>query len=205
MGEYIKKGLDKKRYDKKAAHYDIFEFPMELILFSRWRKLLFDRIEGDHILDVGIGTGKNIPHYGVGRFIGVDISIKMLEKAKKKAEKLGKKMELIQCDVEALPFKSKVFDAVVSTYVFCSVESPVRGLRELHRILKPGDRVYFLEHMRCESETGGVILDALNPLVRNFGPEINRRTVKNIEEAGFRVVKENWLLTSVFRFIIAEK
>ena len=129
----------------------------------------------------------------------------MLEKAKKRAEKLGKKMELIQCDAEALPFKSKVFDAVVSTYVFCSVENPVRGLRELHRILKPGDRVYFLEHMRCESETGGVILDALNPLVRNFGPEINRRTVKNIEEAGFRVVKENWLLTSVFRFIIAEK
>lgn len=205
MGEYIKKGLDKKRYDKAAARYDIFESPMELMLFSRWRKLLFDNIEGDYILDVGIGTGKNIPHYGEGRFIGVDISIKMLEKAKKRAEKLGKKMELIQCDAEALPFKSKVFDAVVSTYVFCSVENPVRGLRELHRILKPGDRVYFLEHMRCESETGGVILDALNPLVRNFGPEINRRTVKNIEEAGFRVVKENWLLTSVFRFIIAEK
>ncbi len=205
MGEYIKKGLDKKRYDKAAARYDIFESPMELVFFSKWRKRLFGRIKGDYILDVGIGTGKNIPHYGKGRFIGVDISIKMLEKAKKRAEKLGKKVELIQCDAEALPFKSKVFDAVVSTYVFCSVENPVRGLRELYRILKPGDRVYFLEHMRCESETGGVILDALNPLVRVFGPEINRRTVKNIEEGGFRVVKENWLLTSVFRFIIAEK
>jgi demethylmenaquinone methyltransferase/2-methoxy-6-polyprenyl-1,4-benzoquinol methylase len=129
----------------------------------------------------------------------------MLEKAKEKVEKLRKNVELIQCDAEALPFKNDVFDAAVSTYVFCSVENPIRGLRELYRVLKPGGRVYFLEHMRCENEIGGVILDVLNPIARVFGPEINRRTVENIRKAGFRVVKEEWLLTSVFRFIIAEK
>ena len=129
----------------------------------------------------------------------------MLEKAKEKVKNLGKNVELIQCDVEALPFKNDIFDAVVSTYVFCSVENPVRGLRELHRVLKPGGRVYFLEHMRCENEIGGVILDMLNPMVRFFGPEINRRTVDNIKKAGFRIVKEKWLLTSIFRFIVAEK
>jgi demethylmenaquinone methyltransferase/2-methoxy-6-polyprenyl-1,4-benzoquinol methylase len=205
MGEYIKRGVDKKRYDRAAALYDVFESPMEVMAFSKWRKLLFERLEGNRILEVGIGTGKNIQYYGGGNFIGIDISLKMLEKAKEKVEKLRKNVELIQCDAEALPFKNDVFDAAVSTYVFCSVENPIRGLRELYRVLKPGGRVYFLEHMRCENEIGGVILDVLNPIARVFGPEINRRTVENIRKAGFRVVKEEWLLTSVFRFIIAEK
>ena len=201
----VKSGVDKKRYDRAAALYDIFEFPMEAMAFSRWRQLLFERLEGNRILEVGIGTGKNIRYYRERRVIGIDISLKMLEKAKEKVKNLGKNVELIQCDVEALPFKNDIFDAVVSTYVFCSVENPVKGLRELHRVLKPGGRVYFLEHMRCENEIGGVILDMLNPMVRFFGPEINRRTVDNIKKAGFRIVKEKWLLTSIFRFIVAEK
>jgi demethylmenaquinone methyltransferase/2-methoxy-6-polyprenyl-1,4-benzoquinol methylase len=205
--EYIlsKKGEDKKKYDKAAARYDFFEFPMEVLAFSKWRKLLFGKVEGELILEVGIGTGKNIPYYSNGEYIGIDISRKMLEKAKDRVEKLGRKIDLIQCDAELLPFRDEVFDAIVSTYVFCSVENPVRGLKELYRVLKPNGRVYFLEHMRCENEIGGKVLDALNPIARLFGPEINRRTVENIRKAGFKIAEEKWLLTSVFRFIVAEK
>ena len=215
--EYIlnKKGDDKKKYDRAAARYDYFEFPMEVLAFSRWRRLLFGELErfikteGKEserlILEVGIGTGKNMPYYGTGDYIGMDISRKMLEKARDRMERTGRSMDLIQCDAELLPFRDGIFDAIISTYVFCSVENPVRGLKELHRVLKPGGRVFFLEHMRCESEIGGKILDALNALARSFGPEINRRTVENIKKAEFRIVEERWLMTSVFRFVVAEK
>ena len=215
--EYIlnKKGEDKKKYDRAAARYDYFEFPMEVLAFSRWRRLLFGELERfikaedkeseRLILEVGIGTGKNMPYYGTGDYIGMDISRKMLEKARDRMERTGRSMDLIQCDAELLPFRDGIFDAIISTYVFCSVENPVRGLKELHRVLKPGGRVFFLEHMRCESEIGGKILDALNTLARSFGPEINRRTVENIKKAGFRIVEERWLMTSVFRFVVAEK
>jgi len=214
-----KKGEDKKKYDIAAARYDYFEFPMEVLAFSRWRRLLFAKVEefvgagaaeserGEEklILEVGVGTGKNMPYYGTGEYIGIDISRKMLEKSKKRTERIGRRIDLVQCDAELLPFRDGVFDAIISTYVFCSVENPVRGLKELYRVLRPDGRVFFLEHMRCENEIGGKILDALNPIARSFGPEINRRTVDNIKKAGFRIAEERWLLTSVFRFIVAEK
>ena len=217
--EYIlsKKGEDKKKYDRAAARYDYFEFPMEILIFSRWRKLLFGElskfIENEVpetareklILEVGIGTGKNMPYYGAGEYVGIDISRKMLEKARNRMIRLERVVDLVQSDAEILPFRDETFDAIISTYVFCSVENPVRGLKELYRVLKPRGRVFFLEHMRCENEIGGRILDALNPLARKFGPEINRRTVDNIQKAGFRIAEERWLMTSVFRFIVAEK
>jgi len=212
-----KKGEDKEKYDRVADRYDYFELPMEVLAFSRWRKLLFGELEkfietGESsrsaeklILEVGVGTGKNMPYYGAGEYVGADISRKMLEKARSRMERLDKRVALIQSDAELLPFRDEIFDAIISTYVFCSVENPVRGLKELYRVLKPDGRVFFLEHMRCENEVGGKILDALNPLARKFGPEINRRTVENIQKAGFRIVEERWLMTSVFRFIVAEK
>ncbi len=200
-----KKGLDKKRYDRMARIYDLVESPMELMAFSKWRRFVMDMIDGGTILEIGIGSGKNVPYYRDWNVIGVDISRKMLEKAKSKILRLDRDVELVQADAESLPFKDDVFDAVISTFVFCSVENPVEGLKELYRVLKPKGKAIFLEHMRCENEIGGKILDALNPIFRVFGPEVNRRTNENIKKAGFRIVKEIWLLTSVFRLIVAEK
>ncbi len=201
---YLKKGVDKKKYDRVAEIYDLFEFPMEVLAFSEWRKMLFNKVSGKLILEVGIGTGKNIPYHNEN-FIGLDISRRMLERANERLKKTRKRAELIQGDVEFLPFKDNTFDAVVSTYVFCSVEDPIRGLKEVYRVLKPNGNAYFLEHMRCENEIGGKILDILNPVVSIFGPEINRRTVENIKKVGFKIVEERWLMTSIFRLIVATK
>ncbi len=201
----VKKGLDKRRYDKVARFYDIFEFPMELLAFSSWRRELLKRVEGNLVLEVGIGTGKNIPYYKNWEVVGVDISRRMLEKAIKRVKENKKVVHLIQADAESLPFKDGVFDAIISTYVFCSVENPINGLKELYRVLKKGGKAYFLEHMRSESEFVGKILDALNPLLRKLGPEINRRTAENIKRAGFKIIEERHLMTSIFRMIVAEK
>jgi demethylmenaquinone methyltransferase/2-methoxy-6-polyprenyl-1,4-benzoquinol methylase len=200
-----KQGLDKKRYNRIAPFYDQFEGPMELFSYSRWRKKMQKYVPGKGtILEIGVGTGKNLPYYNKNqRLIAVDISEKMLQKAKSKRSEAD--VNFVQMDAELLGFPDKIFDAIVSTYVFCSIENPIRGLGELNRVLKRTGIVVFLEHMRSEIEFMGRIMDVLNPLVvDNFGPNINRRTVKNIQRAGFNILKEEYLLSTVFRLIVAK-
>ncbi|WP_456371060.1 class I SAM-dependent methyltransferase [Geoglobus sp.] len=200
-----KEGSDKKKYDRIATLYDFMETPMEILAFSSWRKELMDLVEGDRVLEVGIGTGKNIQYYGEWDVVGIDISRKMLEKALIRSKRSGKRVQIVQTDVESLPFKDGVFEGVISTYVFCSVENPVKGLREVYRVLKPQGKAYFLEHVRSESEMAGKLMDILNPVFKMIGPEINRRTVENIKKAGFKIIQDRNLMTSVFRLVIAEK
>ncbi|WP_346297706.1 class I SAM-dependent methyltransferase [Geoglobus acetivorans] len=201
----MKKGIDKKKYDRIARVYDLMESPMEIFALSKWRKELMEIVDGKNILEVGIGTGKNIPHYKDWRVVGVDISRKMLEKAAIKSRHIGRELDLVVADVEALPFKDESFDGIISTFVFCSVENPLAGLKELHRVLKKGGKAYFLEHMRCENDFAGRIMDFINPIFRAIGPEINRKTAENIRKTGFKILEEKYLRTSVFRIIVAEK
>ena len=201
----MKAGKDRKRYERVAKFYDFFEFPMEVFAFARWRRKLMDHIEGNYILEVGIGTGKNIPYYGEWHAVGLDISGKMLKRAVKRSESLQKKIDFVLGDAEFLPFRDQSFDGIISTYVFCSVENPENGFKELYRVLRAGRRAYFLEHVRSENEIVGRLIDALNPVVRAFGPEINRRTIESIKRAGFKIVRDEHLMSSVFRLVIAEK
>jgi ubiquinone/menaquinone biosynthesis C-methylase UbiE len=197
--------LDKKRYNRIAPFYDQFESPMELFNYSRWRKELRQYIPTKGtLLEVGVGTGKNLPFYNKHqKIVAVDVAEKMLQRAKNKKSMAD--VNLVQMDVEELGFPDKVFDAVISTYVFCSVEDPIRGLGEIKRVIKEDGVVAFLEHMRSEKEMMGRVMDVLNPLVAaNFGPNINRRTVRNIQKAGFKVLKEEYLLSTVFRLIVAK-
>ncbi len=200
-----KTGKDRKRYERVAKFYDIFEFPMEVFAFSEWRKSLIKNVEGSNILEVGIGTGKNIPYYRNWYAVGLDISEKMLKKAVKRSKSVRKKIDFVLGDAEFLPFRDHSFDGIISTCVFCSVENPENGLKELFRVLKPGGRAYFLEHVRSENDTVGKIMDALNPVIRAVGPEINRRTVDTIRKTGFRILKDVHLMSSIFRMVVAEK
>ncbi len=197
--------LDKKRYNRLATFYDQFETPMELFNYSRWRAKLRQYIPSKGtILEVGVGTGKNLPFYNKHqRIVAVDISEKMLQRAKNK--KSTAEVNLVQMDIEELGFPDEVFDAAISIYVFCSVEDPINGLREIKRVLKNDGVCAFLEHMRSEIELMGRIMDIINPIVaKNFGPNMNRRTVRNIQRAGFEIIKEEFLISSVFRLILAK-
>lgn len=202
-----KAGEDRKRYNRIAAIYEIAETPMELFLFKKWRENLFERInscESDLILEIGVGTGKNVPYYRDGCYIAVDISEKMIFRAKRRV-KDSKKVQFIVGDAESLPFKDGIFDIVFTTFVFCSVENPVKGLKEAYRVLKPDGRAFFLEHMLPENRLIQPFFHLLNPIARMMGPEINRKTDENIRRAGFSIVEEEHLLGTVFRLIEAVK
>jgi len=198
--------LTRKRYDRVASFYDLFEAPMERFRFSSWRAKLCSRIVGKRALEVGVGTGKNIPYYPPDvKVTAIDLSPRMLEKAQRRASALGKAVKLKEMDVQRLAFPDHVFDTVFATFVFCSVPHPVLGLRELRRVCKSSGRLLLLEHMRPENLLMGLLFDALNPMVvRMVGANINRRTMENIRRSGWQIIAEERLSSDVVRRIEAE-
>lgn len=197
----------RKRYDRLAFFYDLIEAPVERYRFSMWRVRLGERIVGKHALEVGVGTGKNLPYYARGvKTTAIDISPRMLEKAKKKARTLGMEMDFREMDVQNLEFEDGIFDTVFATFVFCSVPDPVLGLRELRRVCRPGGKLLLLEHVRPGNPFLGLLFDLLNPMVvRMMGANINRRTMENIRKAGWQIRVEQRLYSDIVRWIEAER
>lgn len=179
--------LTQRRYDRQARLYDRMNAPMERLVFADWRKCLWSMVEGTRILEVGVGTGINFPFYPRDvQVTAIDFSEGMLAQARANAARQGVPVDLQRMDCQALEFPDESFDAVVATWVFCSVPDPVIGLREVGRVCRRDGKVFLLEHVRSASWFGWV-MDLLNPVVvRLTGANINRRTVENVIRAGLR-------------------
>jgi len=152
---------------------------------GRWRRRLVEGAQG-RTLDVGCGTGRNLPLYAAGvRVIGLDPSRDALDKARRRAPRAS----LIQGDAQALPFRDAVFDTVVSGLVFCSVPDPARGLAEVKRVLRPGGALRMLEHVRATRAWKARFQDRGQPLWTRIsgGCHWNRDTERAVEAAGFRI------------------
>src|SRR5207302_11031850 len=111
---------------------------------GRWRRWLTAGAHG-RTLDVGTGTGRNLPLFPAGTFVvAVDPSLAALRRGRRRAPAVA----VIAASAEALPFRDGVFDTIVSSLAFCSVTNPVRGLAEVRRVLHPSGHLRMLEHVR---------------------------------------------------------
>ncbi|GEK90203.1 Ubiquinone/menaquinone biosynthesis C-methylase UbiE [Alkalibacterium putridalgicola] len=191
----------KNRYNRVSKIYDLMEKPMESMLMDDWRKELFEKIEGKKILEVGVGTGKNLEFYSTDKEVtGIDFSEKMLEKAKNKSKDKDH-VTLMEMDAENMTFEDNTFDTVVTSCVFCSVPDPVKGLKEIRRVCKNGGKVIMLEHMRSNKPVVGKIMDRINFIpLHIWGANINRQTLKNLQEAGFN--KEDTTYKNVWSDVV---
>jgi ubiquinone/menaquinone biosynthesis C-methylase UbiE len=195
----------RKRYDRIAPVYDLMEGLVERSRYSKWRELLWSKVEGSKILEVGVGTGKNFPYYPAHTEItAIDFSEKMLIRAREKAKRHKVRVDLQQMDVQNLRFEDHAFDTVVATFVFCSVPGPMKGLVEIGRVCKPGGKVLLLEHVLSANRILAWLMNLVNPVVvRIMGPNINRQTVENVMNSGLNVEKVTDLAVGIFKLIEA--
>jgi phosphatidylethanolamine/phosphatidyl-N-methylethanolamine N-methyltransferase len=197
----------KKRYDRIAPYFDGMEAVVEGLLFKSWRKRLWDKVDGYHILEIGVGTGKNFDYYPKdARITGIDFSEKMLTQAKRKRDRKKVNVDLELMDVQSLCFADNSFDTVIGSFVFCSVPLPVKGLKELYRVCKPGGQVLLLEHVLSSKPVIAGAMNLLNPLVVALvGANINRQTVKNVQACAFGAVRVDECSSDIIKLIEAKK
>jgi len=190
------------KYNRLSAVYDLMEWPVEFLFYKKWRKEALSGLKG-MVLEVGVGTGKNLKYYPKGcSVIGIDISEGMLEKARKRAEGLNN-VTLLLMDAEHLEFPDNSFDYVITTFVLCSIPDPAKALKEMHRVLKPDGEMINIEHMRSSTRWIASYEDFINPIsVDLTGVNVNRKTVENIGKAGFTIKDaKNLAFKDVFRKI----
>lgn len=197
----------RRRYDRLAPWFDSLEGFLEGLIFRRLRKKLWSQVKGAHVLEVGVGTGKNFSFYPAGaRMTAIDFSPKMLEQAKRKKERKQLDVHLDLMDVQRLYFADNSFDTVVASFVFCSVPQPRKGLKEIYRVLKPGGQLILLEHMLSSNKLMAAVMNLINPLfVRLFGANINRQTVKNVQACPFKSIYIDPVSSDMIKLIRAVK
>jgi len=197
----------KKRYDRIAPYYEVMEAMLEGLFFKRWRQRLWQKVDGYHILEVGVGTGKNFEFYPKNaRITAIDFSPEMLKQATQKKTVKNVAVELDLMDVQSLYFADNSFDTVIATFVFCSVPMPLKGLKELHRVCKPGGQVLLLEHVLSSHRLLAGLMQRINPLiVKLVGANINRNTVKHVKSCGFQWLTIDQLSNDIIKLMEARK
>jgi len=197
----------RKRYDRIAPYFEGMEAVMEGLFFRSWRKKLWAKVEGHHILEVGVGTGKNFDYYPKdARITAIDFSEQMLKQAVRKRDRKNVKVDLELMDVQSLCFADNSFDTVICSFVFCSVPSAIKGLREVYRVCKPGGQVLLLEHVISSNPVLAALMNLLNPVVVALvGANINRNTVKNVKACAFTSVHVDDRSSDIIKLIEARK
>jgi ubiquinone/menaquinone biosynthesis C-methylase UbiE len=145
-------------------------------------------------LEIGAGTGANIPYYtdAVGELILAEPFEPMRRRLERKLGKTGRSASTIDASAEAIPLEDESVDTVVSTLVLCTVDFPDLALAEVRRVLRPGGQLLFLEHVRSHSPRMARWQDRLETPWRRFGAgcRCNRDTIASIAAAGFSTQHE---------------
>jgi len=193
-------------WDKSAPSYDKQIALFEKIWFGGGREWVCSRATGD-VLEVAIGTGRNLPFYPEGvRITGLELSPVMLDLARRRATELGIDAELVEGDAETLPFSDNRFDTVVCALSLCSIPNSTKAIAEMARVLKPGGRLLLLDHIGSTwppIHAAQWLLERLT--IRAAGEHFTRRQLPLVKAAGLQIVQTQRLKAGSVELIHAVK
>ena len=160
----------------------------ERLLFADARRWVCSQAEG-RTLELAVGTGLNLPHYPARTDLtGIELSPAMLELARQRAADLGRDVDLEVGDVTDLSFEDASFDTVVCTFSLCTIPDDAAAVAEVKRVLRPGGRFVFAEHVRSPRKlvrAGQRLLDPIT--VRFMADHLVREPLEHLERLGFAV------------------
>ena len=156
------------------------------------RSVLIPRATGS-VLEVGIGSGLNLPFYSaaVTHLRGIDPSAELLATVRKRADAVTFPVELVCRSAEELPVDAGSIDTVVTTWTLCSIPNPVQALREMKRVLRPGGQLLFVEHGFSRDSSVQIWQRRINPIWRRIsgGCNVDRKIDELVRSAGFDIMQ----------------
>lgn len=159
---------------------------------ARCRSQIVPEARGQ-VLEIGVGSGLNLSFYStqVTRVCGVDPSTELLQMARKRADTVNVPVELLQASAEELPVENQEFDTIVMTWTLCSIPDASKALAEMHRALKPGGNLLFVEHGLAPEPKVSLWQNRLNRPWRALagGCNLNREIDRLISSGGFRILQ----------------
>lgn len=185
MDVALEKRQVQRAYELLAPVYDfVFDW-----IFAPGRIAAVEQLaieQGDSVLEVGIGTGLNLPLYPpTGRLTGIDLSQEMLDRAVERVQTLAMPNVILKVmDATSMSFGDNEFDKAVATYTISAVPDPVAVLREMRRVVKPGGTLVILNHFRSERRVTGWVEDLLAPVCTRLGWKSNLPLSPLLEQVG---------------------
>jgi ubiquinone/menaquinone biosynthesis C-methylase UbiE len=194
-----------EKYDRCARWFDWVEGIPDLLGIRRLRQQLLQKATG-RVLEVAVGTGKNLTYYPRDcLIIALDHSSEMLKVARNRAAKLSLHVSFLVADAEALPFRDESFDTVASSLSTCTFPNPVAALENMARVCRSEGRVLLLEHGRSDHERLGRWQDRYaDKFARPLGCHWNREPLELIKVAGLRIIRARRNFFGIFHRIEAE-
>lgn len=178
----------RRAYERIAPVYDLLDGFYEWSWKRRLRAELFRHALPGRLLDVGVGTGRNMPFYPTSApVIGIDASPAMLARARARARRLGREVELFEMNLLELDFPDGHFDTVVATFVLLCLPDALQlpALRELARVTRPGGRILLLDYHRSSRTLVRWWMRLLSSWLRwAFAGRFDPTTEQHIAEAG---------------------
>jgi ubiquinone/menaquinone biosynthesis C-methylase UbiE len=174
--------------DKEAPRYDRQISFFERVLFGGGREWVCSRAERE-VLELAAGTLRNLPHYPEGvKLTAVELSPEMATIGRKRAEELGREIDLRVGDAQALDFPDESFDTVTCTLGFCTIPDTTAAATEALRVLRPGGRLLMLEHVRSPVAPVRAVERLLDPLLVRFEADhLLRDPLDYLPSVGFEI------------------
>jgi ubiquinone/menaquinone biosynthesis C-methylase UbiE len=153
-----------------------------------YRERVIGAAEG-RVLEVGIGSGLNLPFYGPGarEILGLEPATRLIEMARREKERRSAPVSFIEGSAEVIPLGDKAVDTVVTTWTLCTIPGVHQALQEMRRVLKPSGKLLFVEHGLAPEEGVRRWQNRLTPAWKRIGGgcHLNRPIRDLIETAGF--------------------